>query len=113
MERHASYLVRVEDLDATSLHFFSYDHKHDIPAKDELVQYLDSVIKLNRYATGPAITGVWRWNGDDTRDEMHLNLVDTRPEMDSFSDEIWTIIPRTGEAEVIDFIVRIDSKGQQ
>lgn len=113
MERHVSYLVRVEDSDATDLHLFTYDHKHDIPAQDELVAYLRSIIELNRYATGPAITGVWRWLGDDTREEMHLSMVDIRPEMDDWKDETWTLISRTGEGETIDFTVSIDLKGQQ
>jgi hypothetical protein len=112
MDKRVSYLVRTESADATSLHLFAYDPRYDIEAQGELVAYLTSIIELNRYATGPAITGVWRWNPDDTRDEMHLNLVDTRPEMDR-QDEVWTIIPRTGDPEVIDFTVSIDRRNQQ
>lgn len=113
MERPVSYLVRAEDSDGTSLQFFSYDEKFDIAAEGQLIAYLTSVIELNRYATGPAVVGVWRWNPDDTRDEMHLNLTETRPEMESWQDEVWTVTSLAGEEEGIEFIVSIDLKGQQ
>lgn len=107
-----SYLVRTEDSDGTNLQLFTYDPKYDISAQGELVAYLTSVIELNRYATGPGIAGVWRWNGDDSRDTMHLILHNISPEMDDFQDEYWRMaVP--GEDDAISFTVRIDRKGQQ
>lgn len=113
MERPASYLVRTEDSDGTSLQLFSCDEKSGITAQGQLIACLTSVIEVNHYATGPAVTGIWRWNGDDTRDPMHLNHMETRPEMEDWQDEVWTVTSLAGEGEGIEFTVSIDLKGQQ
>jgi hypothetical protein len=113
MERHVSYLVRVEDPDATTLQLFTYDPKYDVPAQGELVAYLTSIIELNRYDTGPAVAGIWRWDGDDSLHVLRLDLKDIVPELDGWQDERWEIINPAARDEIIPFTVAIDTRGQQ
>jgi len=112
-DKDVSYLVRTEDKDGTVLHLFTRNDKYGITAEGELIGYLTALIEVNHNAIGPAVTGVWRWNRDDSRDPMHLNLIDTRAEMEDWQDETWAVTSLAGEGDGIEFTVSINLKGQQ
>lgn len=105
-----SYLVRTEDGDGSRLEFFDDILKEGMTARDHLVLYLTSLIEINRYSIGPAIVGVWRWDRDDSRHEMHLTITKLVNEMDDYQDEHWLMRDLLNEDADVRFVVRIDRK---
>lgn len=109
----AAYLVRTQDSDGTARQLFTDDEKHGVLAAEALIAYLTSLIQLNRYAIGPAIRSIRRWDGDDSLHEMHLSIAAIRQEMEDFDDEEWLLEDPLRHDADITFTVRIDRKGQQ
>jgi hypothetical protein len=109
----AAYLIRTEDGDGTARQLFTDDEKNELTAQDQLAEYLISLIQVNRYAIGPAVRSIWRWDADDSFHEMHLTVLGFRQEADNFIDENWLLEERGNTAADITFTVTIDQKGQQ
>lgn len=71
-------------------------------------EYLKHLILLNHYSgIGPLIKGFWRWNDDDTRDELDLVKATETPELEGEYDEYYKVLVKKTLQEVTRFTVRI------
>ena len=79
-----NYQLRTEadGMSRSLLLYFTDDEDGDPrPAEQQLTTYLRHLIMLGQYSgTGPMIKKMWRWNEDDSREELELALLRVLPE---------------------------------
>lgn len=107
-----NYLVRTEDRDGKSHLLLFADTL--TPAQEQLTDFLSFLIEENRHGLGPLVTGIWRWNDDDSRDELTLEFLEEVSEMEN-TDWKWEVRirdPKKPPEVICGFTVTIPAKGQ-
>ena len=107
----ASYMLRTEkdELVHSLLLMFSDEHDllHEKLALENLTAYLKHLILLNHYSgLGPLVKAFWRWNDDDTREELELVFIREQREMENM-DHYYKIVVKNTLEEVTGFEVRL------
>jgi len=81
----------------------------EVPGDGVLIEYLSDLIRLNHAVggIGPQVLGIWRWQEDNTRDELELEFLGSAPEMDE-EDQEYVIRPKgTALGDSIRFTVAL------
>jgi len=109
----ASYLLRTEndlhyDYASKLLLFTDEGDGFTTTNEQRLALYLRHLILLNHYSgLGPLIKTFWRWNEDDSREELGLALYEEVPELEREFDQHYKVYVKDTLDEVTRFVVRI------
>ena len=107
----ASYLLRTEadGIAPSVLVAFTEDDESRLLPRELLTGYLRHLILLNHYSLGmgPLIKRFWRWNDDDTVQELELRMTTETPELDGETDQYYRVLVKDTDTEVARFTVRI------
>ncbi len=106
-----SYLLRTEgDLHYASrlLLFTDEDDGFTLTNSQKLTAYLTHLILLNHYSgIGPLVKAFWRWNDDDSIQELKLEFITETPEAERVFDQYYKVLVKETEKEETRFTVRI------
>jgi|SRR5271166_6752 len=105
-----NYILRTEKdgmLDSILMLFTDNMEETRLSAEEHLTAYLRHLILLNHYSgLGPLIKAFWRWNDDDTVDELELKYWTEVPEADGI-EQYYRVYVESTKEEVTRFTVRI------
>ena len=105
----SNYLLRTEKINDSGgeLLLFSEENGTFDSAEQNMNEYLKHLILLNHYSgTGPLIKAFWRWNEDDTLQELELKLTGETRELENL-DQYYIVFVKDSDEEITGFTVRI------
>ena len=105
----SNYQLRTEadGIIRSLLLYFTDDDENPLPAEQQLTTYLRHLIMLATYSgTGPMIRNFWRWNEDDSREELELVLLRVIPEA-GVDDHYYEVLVKDTKENIAYFTVTL------
>jgi hypothetical protein len=106
-----NYLLRTEQLGTTYSQLLFFEDDSQLTALEHLTEYLKHLILLNEcslseYGKEYLVKAFWKWNADDSIDELRLDFVMEIPEGENM-ERLYGITMIKTEREIARFRVQV------